>query len=367
MTPPAASRIAVLALLSLATVVLFGLVASHRAIGPELLANRDFSAALAGWHRLGDVGADAGVAALANRTGAPVAALYQDLWVEAGTLLRIECEIKVAGVAGGKARWQRPRLLLVTFDRRDQPRWQVTHMAAAPTGNSDWTRYQVVARVPRGNPHILAGAQLAAASGRMWLRHFSLRPVEPDPRFQWLRNALLALWLPALVWTAWPVARSAFAVRGGAALIAVAAAIAVATLMPQPAKLALLGLAGELERAIAAGIGWPASGPVAAAGAAAFAGDLSWSGQYLDKIGHFLIHLILGATVALLYWRQRPWPILGYLVVFAGLSEVLQNFSIDRDPAMSDALINCAGLMLGYLPLRALRRRFQPYSCAAGS
>ena len=192
-------------LLSLATVALFTLPPRYDAVGPQLLQNADLAQGLAGWETHGDATVTGGVALLQNRPGAATAALYQQPRIADAPLLRLTMEVRVADIQPGPVNWQVPRLLLVTYDRRDRPRWQVRHMAPVPGRTDRFKTFSVVAQVPHDNPHILFGAQLAAGSGRMWVRRLSLQPMKADTAFLWMRDSLLAVWLPALAWAAWPL------------------------------------------------------------------------------------------------------------------------------------------------------------------
>jgi len=85
----------------------------------------------------------------------------------------------------------------------------------------------------------------------------------------------------------------------------------------------------------------------ASANAVAAEARVTWNG--LDKFGHYMMHVLLGAVAFWAFRRQSKLLLLVCLLAFSGVTEVWQNFAVDRDPLFSDALINMAGVLTGAL------------------
>ncbi len=77
---------------------------------------------------------------------------------------------------------------------------------------------------------------------------------------------------------------------------------------------------------------------------------------YFDKVGHVLAFVaiaLLGAGA----WPRR-WSLIGGLVCYAVILELLQRFSAGREVHIADALANLVGLVIG-LGLVMARRRIR--------
>ena len=72
------------------------------------------------------------------------------------------------------------------------------------------------------------------------------------------------------------------------------------------------------------------------------------------------MHVLLGTATLWAFRRQSKATVLFCLLGFAGVTEVWQNFAIDRDPLLSDALINMSGTLTGALFALAALRLLQP-------
>ena len=202
------------------------------------------------------------------------------------------------------------------------------------------------------------------------MRHLSVRRAEPLPAFLFASRALLGLWVLAGLWIGWPLFAAAGRDRRIAAVVLVGLAIGVATQMPNVGKTELLLLFRDAEERVAALLQKAptitgAGGPTAQAAVneiKAAEAQFSWHG--LDKIGHFLMHVLLGMATIWAFRRQSRATVLLCLLLFSGVTEVWQNFAVDRDPLLSDALINIGGALTGALltlaALQLLKPRVRP-------
>ena len=78
---------------------------------------------------------------------------------------------------------------------------------------------------------------------------------------------------------------------------------------------------------------------------------LSW-GFGWDKVLHFLLYLILGATLAWGWDRTRRrvphWAVVSVGVVYGLVDEWHQSFVPGRSPSLGDALADLAGTVAGF-------------------
>ena len=77
---------------------------------------------------------------------------------------------------------------------------------------------------------------------------------------------------------------------------------------------------------------------------------------YFDKVGHVLAFVAL-ALLGAGAWPRR-WSLIGGLVCYAVILELLQRFSAGREVHIADALANLVGLVIG-LGLVMARRRIR--------
>ncbi len=77
---------------------------------------------------------------------------------------------------------------------------------------------------------------------------------------------------------------------------------------------------------------------------------------YFDKVGHVLAFVAL-ALLGAGAWPRR-WSLIGGLVCYAVILELLQRFSAGREVHIADALANLVGLAIG-LGLVMARRRIR--------
>jgi VanZ family protein len=80
-----------------------------------------------------------------------------------------------------------------------------------------------------------------------------------------------------------------------------------------------------------------------------------------DKVAHLGLYLVLGGTLAWAGWKGRgravsPWILLLLGVAYGALDEVHQRFVPGRDSSLGDLLADSAGVLLGFLAVRAILR-----------
>lgn len=83
----------------------------------------------------------------------------------------------------------------------------------------------------------------------------------------------------------------------------------------------------------------------------------------LRKLGHVTEYAVLGALLARALPRPRPAFVLG--VAYAASDEFHQHFVPGRTGAPLDVAIDAAGVLVGVVAYRRLRRRAEPNERAA--
>ncbi len=84
--------------------------------------------------------------------------------------------------------------------------------------------------------------------------------------------------------------------------------------------------------------------------------------QHQDKVAHFLMYALVGATLAWAQHRGDGKPsdllLLGGGVTYAALDEFHQAFVPRRDPSLPDLGADLAGLFVGYKVVQFMLRYF---------
>ncbi len=362
-------RLAIVVVLAAASVMLYRWAPQYRLVGEELLQNPDFAAGLDFWRSSGRVDAVEGTATLRNDVQGRIVGIVQNLANPAPGYYSFAGEVRPIAVVRGATGGNAARLVLASVDPAGDAHWEIPHTVVSLVGSGDWRRYAEVFKVPPASSAIWVIAQLFSATGTLEVRHLSVHRAEPLATFQYASRILLGLWIVAGFWIAWPLLAAARRDHRIAAVMLVGLAIGIATQMPNSAKTELLVLIRGVENRIGPVLQRPptaaessgqtpaTSAPVtltAAASAAEF--RHAWHG--LDKFGHYLMHVCLGMVTLWAFRLQPRAVVLLCLLCFSSVTEVWQNFAIDRDPLLSDAIINIGGALTGaVLTLVLLRLR----------
>jgi len=344
-------RLAVAALLAVASLALYGWAPRYRLVGDELLRNANFSAGIGGWQSGGDVTIAGGTATLRNSEASRIIDIDQRIADPAPGYYSFSAEVRPEGVVRGPHHENAARLVFAAIDAAGNAHWENPHTVVALVGTGGWRRYARVFPVPPKSSALWAIVQLYAATGTFAVRDLSVRRAEPLLAFTLASRALLGLWVGAGSWIVWPLLRAVRRDPRSALVAAVVLGIGVATQMPNPAKTALLLWVYDSGQRVEALLHAPPAVVASAGGeagpAAVKAAEARFSWRGLDKLGHFLMHVLLGLVSFWAFRRQSRVLVLLCLVCFAGVTEIWQNFAIDRDPLLSDAAINIGGVLTG--------------------
>lgn len=332
-------------LLGVLSLGLFNVYPRYFPIGPELLRNSQLRT-LTAWRgsKQGVQLPDTGGALLFADDGNGMIALGQRVGMEASGLLLFSCEIKSENVVNGKQDWETARVVLISHDRAGQALYNRPHVLANLQGSHDWRRVEKAFVIDEQVREVEAAAQLVRSSGAFSVRDFSLRPVMLKTEFLQYRWLLLAGWLFAGVWLGLPLLLASLRSRQHAIVLLLVAGIVLGVCLPHDVK-TLLGDAL-----------WPVK-PKMEDGVGRLALDAQFFNTLIGlpkldvfKIGHFLLFALLAMTFA----SSKPYRLslatmLGYLVLLATTSELLQLFIPGRSSQLTDILLDLTGALCGLL------------------
>ncbi|HYM30670.1 MAG TPA: VanZ family protein [Candidatus Cybelea sp.] len=350
MPRPVVIRLIAVIVLAAASLALYGFMPAYRDTGVTVLAPGDFGA----WSHDASTSANGGALTIRNADTGRIVGAERRVKAPFARYVRLRAELRSSDVILGANAAQGGRLLLAAVDFAGHVRWDLPHVLTQLKDSRDWAAYSAVFAVPEAAPELLLAAQLHRASGTLEMRNVSVIAVTPDRAFTLLSRSLLVLWIVCGLWILFPLAVSARAEPASAGVILVGVAILIATQMPDTDKTALLQIMRDVEHAVARPFGGASVGATVASAPVMHELALMWHG--IDKLGHFLMHVLLGAVAWLAFRREHPVLVLVCLLAFAGSTEVLQNFAIGRDPLLSDAAINAAGVLAGSAMVEAWMR-----------
>jgi len=317
-------------------------------VGAELLRNPQLQGDLSAWQaspRLVQP-IDGGGAMLSAADGNGMVVVGQSVSSDfPGSLLLLSCEMRSKNVVNGIRDWETARVILVSHDRNGKPMYQRPHLLAAISGSHDWQYVEKVFAVDDQVASLEVAAQLVRSSGEFEVRGFSLRPVMLKSAFLQYRTLLLWGWLALLIWLAQPLLRTSLGSWRHALVLALIFGILLGVLSPHDIKTAF----GDAI--------WPSEENKITAFAVSQAMDtqyFSFSSELpkldLFKLGHFLMFALLAMALKLGQAYRLPTAgILGYLLLLATVSEVLQLFIPGRSSQLRDVGVDMGGVLSGLL------------------
>jgi VanZ family protein len=75
-----------------------------------------------------------------------------------------------------------------------------------------------------------------------------------------------------------------------------------------------------------------------------------------DKLDHLTAYLVLSLLMAVGWPRWIPFGVVGVIIGFGGLLELLQTFSLGRQPDGADFAVNSLGALIGLAIALLIRR-----------
>jgi hypothetical protein len=224
--------------------------------------------------------------------------------------------------------------------------WRRPHALAALRGTLGWKHYQGVFEVAPDAASVVVALQLAETTGTLRVRGLSLVPVTEKPTFGPLRAGSIFVWSVLGLWVTLPMLRSAAGNARQWIVLGLGLVILCAVLMPEALKESMgSSLFPSLVEASAA----PLAEPV-------FRFTPLLPDLNIFKAGHFLLFALLSMAAL----HRAPYAascirVLGCLILFALVTEILQLFVSGRSAQIGDVIVNGAGTLAGLGLLAAMR------------
>ncbi|MFO1431375.1 MAG: VanZ family protein [Candidatus Competibacteraceae bacterium] len=333
------SRLIVLGLLMVGTIVFFHRFDRYEISSPELLTNPQFAEGLNHWELSGRGTAvmhkntvllrvDKAGAGVAVRQYLPDPKQYRML------LLQLTAKIKSEDIRPGTRFFQKGSLALISLDE-NQRMLRVPHLVAQLSGTHPWDTYQAVFRVPPETHAIRVNIQLIGATGLLAVKQLSLHAVRERAEFVYYQYLGIAIWLIALIWLGLPWLSQLRWDGPHAAIYLIVLCIAMGTLLPANLKIFLELITVNVLGRFIPGLEHTAE-PMAELDSTPVSG-----------FGHVLFFVLLAMAVRWAYPWQRRWILLLILLLFAAVTEILQFFAVGRTPSVNDFAIDGLGTLLG--------------------
>lgn len=307
------------------TLFVFFMVERYQPVGATLLTGPPFSAGLDDWAKNGDVTPDSdGGEQVTLRNDDPDERVFLKRIVELPpglTLAYLEATVSTEGVAAGEELWQRARVYLAGLDEAGKPDWTEPHNLLRLRGNNEAYRAKQVFTLPSSVTAASLGIELNNATGAMTVSDLQIYPVEELPGFRQLALGLMVCWAILGVAAGAMLFKGIPAIKLRLGLIAVLGLFAVGLFM-----------SAAMRDALIEGLQFSNAGE---------------GGIEPDMIGHGVAFMIMAALVRLGRPGDSIWLHLGCWMLVAVSSEVLQLFTLDRDPSLADLMVDGIGVILG--------------------
>jgi hypothetical protein len=302
--------------------------------------------------------------------------------------VRVRAEAAAQGVRQGREEWETARILFWSYDGDGRRMRYLPHELGALGGTTDWHDMTLVVPVLPETRLLRFIIYNGGVSGRMLVRNITVDEVAETRLFGILKTVLIAGWVLAALWAAWPLAVAAARRPAVGLTLLVAAGILGGTLAPQPLLSNLMQPALDLAQR-AAGPLWPGASPdvpeaLPAEGAqrpsaqggnangspvaAAPSDEQRFEGQRVPLTpdwtprleagvaAHLAAFVLLGIMMPLAFPGTPLIRIFLYLLVFSVSIETVQGFHVTRTPELRDLAANIAGIPLGLLLAVSIRR-----------
>lgn len=271
------------------------------------------------------------------------AVLQQDFAVPLGAskgFIRISADVEGEGIVRGDRPWQRGRIVFLRRDAEGGLIWDIPHVVGRFWGD---TERRWIGSLYRGDDRaesLMIRVELLKATGELKVHRLLAEPMQEAPGFRPVANALLIGWIAlavlATVW-AWRRVRLGHWMTG---LAWVAAALALAlSVLPGKAISPARIIAVEAIDLVSAEDAEPKE-KAAAVSANSFS---------IAKSGHVVMFFLLGIVIMLARGGSGLLPVLAVSAGFAGLCEMMQLYSPNREPAAFDLQLNMISAAVGGL------------------
>lgn len=340
-------RIVILVLI-LTTVILFNLVPRYDVNPINLLDNSDFSKGSKSWIESSGCGMQikkSSEALLENRDAPCTVFLRQHLPVpQRPTQFVLAAEVNTRNILQGILPWQLARLYFVGIDKNGNKMWQHPHLIKLPLNSKGWQRVSQVFTMPPNAVELAVGLEIMETTGTLSVKKLNLSIVSENSWFPFAVNSLLILWGIVLLWLGLKL-RQFFSSKlflGSFSIVSIT--IVVGCLLPNKILLLILDQGEETLKTL----------KLILVNSFTLLHlphelDFDFFSFSLQESGHFALFAILAFLLRIGRYQDRLVSQCLNLMLFAASTEVLQFFVAERQPGITDWLIDVGGLLLGLL------------------
>jgi len=320
-------RVTVLLFALLATVTLLSVryVVRYEEAGPEILRN--------GWvipkQDKALVKNEGGIFSLSSQDRQKKVGIYQKAERPgSGDFVRLEADMMSREIIPGEKSWNQGLFFLVQYDASGKG-LKTDRMVTMIKGTREWVGYQKVFQISPETATFRVYAQLSRCTGSMQIKNIRLYPVTESSVYPWIKNMILGTW--ALFFLS--MLRS-YRIEGNfwgqIFLILCYGGILFATTIPDELRDRLMesiGLKGNMMDMI----------------------FLEAMGLKIDKIGHFLVFALFGASLVLFVPGMSFFAIGVHICMLAGGTELVQILIDSRSANVFDFYLDFFGGLAGIL------------------
>ncbi|MDH3661703.1 MAG: VanZ family protein, partial [Alphaproteobacteria bacterium] len=293
-------------------------------LGEPLIADPAFEASLVAWQQAGLVSQDPdepGGIVLESINPKAGTYLRRDLDLPPGdTLLILRAQVQGDDVVTGLEPWDSARIYLAQLDDDGQPDWKEDHNLFNLNGTTDVRNYRRAFTIPAEIETVRLGIEMKNATGRLTVSQLELIVADYKTTFQVAVSCLLLAWSALVLYTA-------IKTFGGIESVRIRLWLGVLSVLSVVALMLPGGTHDIGTEGIAAQFGID---------------DIS-----VDTIGHGVMFTALAFLVRLGRPFDPYWLHIGVWMLIAIASEVLQLFTVGRDPSLDDLWLDGVGIFLG--------------------
>jgi len=306
------------------TAATFTLMPRYQILGEPLLTEAAFEEGLLGWDQAGQISQDPDRptrVTLESTDPDERTFLVRDIDLPAGdTLLVLRAQVQGENIQPGLEFWEQGRIYLGQLSAGGEVLWQEDHNLFLMNGTTDLRNYSRAFSVSEEIQFARLGIELKNATGRMTVSSFSLEAAERPLPFLIVAGILILAWSTLLFYAA---ARTLKGIQSTPIRLWLGATVILSIF-----ALMLPGYFYEAQlQQIADRFGLE---------------NLSF-----DGIGHAAMFAILAFLVRLGRPQNPLWLHAGIWVFIGVASEMLQLFSVDREPSVIDLGLDGIGILIG--------------------
>lgn len=332
--------VALSALLVVLSIVVFLFMTRYEQIGEPLVDHPAFADVLEGWERQGQVTwteDDPGRVVLDRPSLEARTAITKDIPLpDGGGIMILRAQVQAEDVRAGPEVWDQARVYLAQVDADGNVLWGEDHNLFVMDGTTEVRNYSRAYAIPSEIRTLRLGVEMKNATGKLTVSRLELTEAERPITFLITAGSLLLAWTVLIVYSGHQTMRGIESVKLKIWLAVAAVLSIIAIMMP-----------GDLYAD-----SWQA-----------FAFRFGLEDLDINSLAHAVIFAALAFIVRLGRPSDPIWLHVAAWLPIAVASEVLQLFTIEREPSLYDLVLDMAGVAIG-LGLAEASRQLERFRVA---